>query len=117
LSIIKLSIIVQVIFSHGVKIVGDLMKIKFTDSEIYDILRALEDNFCTDSEESIKQYNMIVKKFKSAESRSRASLHKIKHIHLAEHKKQLEHDNEIRDSFAKALRESRKKHKEAASSE
>ena len=84
------------------------MKIKFTSSEIWEWLDALECNFCNDSPDSILQYNMIVNKLKSAEKRSEASRYKIQHIRNAQTKKQRLHDDEIRDSFAKALRESKR---------
>lgn len=74
------------------------MRITFTSSEIYEWLEALERCFCTAAEEDIRQYEMITKKLRNAEIRSKASKGKIRAIHDAKRKKQLEHDDSVRKS-------------------
>ena len=82
------------------------MKITLTSSEVIDWLEALQNHFCTDSEEAIEQYNMITKKLKNAEIRSNASRGKIRAIHDAERKKKLEERKEIQEAVLRAYRES-----------
>jgi len=82
------------------------LKITFTSLEISDWLEALQNHFCTDSEEAIEQYNMITKKLKNAEIRSNASRGKIRAIHDAERKKKLEDRKEIQEAVLRAYRES-----------
>ncbi len=88
------------------------MRITFTDSEIWDWLEILERlcDPCTD--EDVKDYERLVKKLKDAKVRSYASAGKILHIRFAQDKKQREHDNEVRESFSKALRESKQQVKQ-----
>ena len=82
------------------------MRISFTSSEICDWLEALQNHFCTDSEEAIEQYDMITKKLKNAEIRSNASKGKIRAIHEAERKKKLEERKETQEEVLKLYRES-----------
>jgi len=84
------------------------MKITFTYDEYLRILELLNDNCDACTDEEVKEVSYFIKKFKNAETRSQASYNKIRHIHAADDRKQRAHDNEVRDSFAKALRESRK---------
>ena len=85
------------------------MRITFTSSEIFDWLEALQNHFCTDSEEAIQQFNMIARKLKNAEIRSKASIGKIKHIRRADDKKQRQLRDEHTNSVLSAIRESRTK--------
>ena len=87
---------------------GDNLKITFTSSEISDWLDALESHFCTDSEEAIKQYNMITKKLKNAEIRSIASKGKIRAIYRAEEKKMIEERSKIQEDILKQYSQSRR---------
>ena len=84
------------------------MKITFTSSEISDWLEALQNHFCTDSEEAIQQYNMITKKLKNAEIRSRASRGKIRAIHRAEEKKKNKEHSKIQEDILKQYSQSRR---------
>ena len=79
------------------------MKITFTTSEIIDWLEALQNHFCTDSEEAIEQYDMLTKKLKNAEIRSKASIGKIRAIHRAEDKKLRERDAKVRDNILELI--------------
>lgn len=83
------------------------MKITFTLSEIDKWLEALNNHFCTDSLEAIEQYDMIVKKFNNSIIRSEASIGKIRAIDDAKRKKQLEHDNTVRETVLKTYRKMR----------
>ena len=81
------------------------MRISFTSEEIDEWLEALQNHFCTDSEEAIQQFNMITKKLKNAEIRSKASRGKIRAVHDAERKKKLEERGEIQRNILREYRE------------
>jgi len=83
------------------------MKITFTYDEYLRILEVLHDMCDACTEEDVKELSYFIRKFMNAEIRSRVSIGKIKHIQNAEDKKQRTHDDEIRNSFAQALRESK----------
>jgi len=86
------------------------MRITFTDDEIEEILESLEDHFCTDSEDAIAKYQMIVKKFKRAISTSKASKrhHKRISMEMAKFRKEGEIILESNARVLHAYRESKK---------
>ena len=88
---------------------GDKMRITFTISEIFDWLEALEDYFFTGAPDAIEAYEMITKKLKNAEIRSKASIGKLKHIRRADDKKQRQLRDEHTNAVLNAIRQSRTK--------
>lgn len=81
------------------------MRISFTATEIEGILEALEDYFCLDCPDAIEKYNTIVKKFKNAMIRSRASKGKQHSIWLSEREKRRQEDDETRKTVLKLYKE------------
>ena len=82
------------------------MKISFSDEEIDEWVEFIERTCDACSDEEVLFKIKILKKFENAKSRSKASRYKIRYIHDAQWKKDMETRRQTQEDILKLYKES-----------